>query len=297
MISLETLKNSIKTAKKEIFKTEAFTKERPKIAMEEVQRATEHLFEYLTSKKNKRLKKHLDNAYGHSLRAINDAINLRFIYYLNYIKKENNDLDLAEFREINPEFEDSIKSVKELVKKISDGKEFKTEEIFVIEGKMKKYIELLQMAEDKYQFKKKVKHISLLTTSWILLVIVALSSNVLITKIFNKESDTEIQNELKKISDVQQSILNIQKYLDNQKNTLQSLSGQVTNLELKKKQLDSVVTTQGEVVEGILKLHDNQNRLQNYFQIIVGFILGILGNMIANGLFAFKKYNKEIKVK
>jgi uncharacterized membrane protein len=142
-------------------------------------------------------------------------------------------------------------------------------------------IELAKIIEKNY------KKRPILTLSVIVGVISIIASLAIGINHLNKQEEkniilnSNIDERLKKLSEVQNSLKDLSIFIETQKKSIVTEKNTLENLKEEKNQLEPIVKANRELVEKIFAQQEKNSKWQFWLSIVLGFVLGIIGTFIA----------------
>jgi len=108
-----------------------------------------------------------------------------------------------------------------------------------------------------------------------------------VSSINPKSQDNEIINQIKRLDEAKQSLTLLTKYIDEQKKSIIETEKTVKSLKEEQSKLKPLVESDKKIVEDILSIHAERNKINIWIDRLLAFILGVLSSLVA--AFIFRK--------
>lgn len=102
---------------------------------------------------------------------------------------------------------------------------------------------------------------------------------------FQKTAPKEISEQLVELEKFDEGLKKLTAFITIQKQQLAEKQKLISDLENKRTELEPIVNSQSEVVEAIFKAQEQRAQKSKWFDLALGFALGILGSLIASVIF------------
>ncbi len=102
---------------------------------------------------------------------------------------------------------------------------------------------------------------------------------------FQKIAPKEISEQLIELEKFDDGLKKLSAFIAIQKQQLAEKQKLISDLESKRTELEPIVNSQSEVVEAIFKAQEQRAQKSKWFDLSLGFVLGIFGSLIASVIF------------
>jgi len=102
---------------------------------------------------------------------------------------------------------------------------------------------------------------------------------------FKKRAPESIALQLDELDKFDEGLKNLTAFVQLQKEQLTEQQKVISELEKKRSELEPIVESQTEVVEAIFRVQEQREQTGKWFDIGLGFVLGIIGSLISSVIF------------
>lgn len=104
----------------------------------------------------------------------------------------------------------------------------------------------------------------------------------------------DISTQIRNLSNIQKSLSELQNYVKDQKNLLQILNQDISNLKAQKAELEQVVSLDKDKIELVLRQYEKAQQKRKWLNIFISFIVGVFSSATATLIFKYRKKLQEV---
>ena len=121
----------------------------------------------------------------------------------------------------------------------------------------------------------------------------AITAQYLEKRDFKKSAPENIVAQIQELEKLDAGLQKLTAFIAVQKDELTEKQAVIKQLEEKRTELEPIVRSQSEVVDAIFKVQEQRAKKQKWFDLSIGFVLGILGSLIASVIFKLINRSKN----
>jgi len=298
MITDQELNELFAIANSEIIAAEALGGEITVSALNELRYGSEHRVRAQNAESDEIRNSELVKAKSHFSRAAYDAIELRVLYSLEQLKKFQENFSKYAEKEDLPSYLEALETAKRLQKYLLDIAEHKElPDLNELKNKAHQLDEqLAKLSQNKNLLIKSIESSKKKTLYWAFASLTGMAATIiaaLIPFVSQGPSSSDISQQINNLSDIQSSLSQLQDYVTDQKNNLQSLNQDISSLKKEKSQLEEVVSIENKKVEAVLSQYEKAQNKRRWLDIFISFLVGIFSSLTVTFIVNYRKKSKE----
>ena len=103
----------------------------------------------------------------------------------------------------------------------------------------------------------------------------------------------DIEDQMQELDKLDEGLKKLSAFIAVQKSQLSEKQAVIKQLEEKRSMLEPIVNTQSEIVDALFKVYEQRAQKNKWFDLGLGFVLGIIGSLIASVIFKLINKSRE----
>lgn len=270
----------------------------------ELRYAGEHIVRAATADNEEAANNEINQAEIHCKRAIADSSEISVLYALEKLQQFQKDYRVIPISEHIPAYQEIIELGQKLQTLIIEKEKISVDEFFNEVNKwLPVLVEKLSEIEKSREIlnkelKKKQRHSKQWLIATFIGIVASLSASYayeFLIDISGKQAkSSNIQIEIKNLDTIQSSLSQLQKYVTDQQQKLNTLDSDIKSLSKKKETLKKAVDTDEEAVKELLNAYEASNTLPLWLNLLLSFIVGSLSSLFVVFLVKYLKTKRII---
>jgi uncharacterized membrane protein YraQ (UPF0718 family) len=142
---------------------------------------------------------------------------------------------------------------------------------------------------------KKSPRLTIAVIIFTITIIVASASTVeyLREQDFKKNAPSDLLTQIEELNKLDSGLNKLTAFIQQQKEQLSEKQSIITELEKKRSELEPIVNSQAEIVDAIFKIQEQRSQRNKWFDLGIGFGLGIIGSLIASVIYKLAEHRRK----